>query len=183
MKIIITALFMITLGYQSFAQEGNFNMPEVKGRVSQSEVQPEPTSKDLQATLYELIDQYHAVQQMHWDLQGQDFISVHEMLGEFYKELGGLIDQVAERKLALNYPSDGRPGEVAKMADLKPITNGFVKDYDVIKILSQRYLTISDRLGKRLKSTGETDLVTQDLLIDVRRTMDHHLWKLRSFSY
>ena len=66
----------------------------------------------LQSTLYELISLKHATHQAHWNVVGQNFYSLHDLLGELYTALGAPIDAVAERKRALGAPAcepGGRP--------------------------------------------------------------------------
>ena len=151
-------------------------------RVPSTELDIPPTVADLQATLYELDDQYHAVHQMHWNVTGPLFISLHELYEEIYTDLAGKMDEVAERKLALDAPADARPAAVARNADLGPATpEGFVADRESLEVLTARHLEISNRLGERIARTGETDVVTQDLLISVRDLIDKQLWMLRSF--
>lgn len=152
------------------------------GRVPSTEIDAPPTRADLQATLYELDDQYHAVHQLHWNVTGPLFISLHELYEEIYTDLATKMDEVAERKLALDAPADARPAAVAENANLSPATpTGFVPDRESLEILTARHLQISERLVERIARTGETDVVTQDLLISVRDLIDKQLWMLRSF--
>ncbi|MFI8380139.1 ferritin-like domain-containing protein [Leeuwenhoekiella sp. NPDC079379] len=73
--------------------------------------------------------------------------------------------------------------QAGQNANLGPVTDQFVNDYEVVKQLAQRYKTMSDRLEERIEITGKKDPVTQDLLIALRSTLDLHLYKLRSFMY
>ncbi|MGB3775678.1 MAG: DNA starvation/stationary phase protection protein [Leeuwenhoekiella sp.] len=182
MKTLFTVLLALST-FGAIAQNNDFKndavnnlTPEIKGGTQ--------TSTDaLQASLYELTDQYLAVHQMHWNVRGPEFYSLHDLLGELYEDLAGSIDMIAERKLALGQAADGRPDAVAKNANLEAIPADYVKDSQVIDLLSKRYKTITDRLGDRIEETGKTDVATQDALIGVRRMIDLHLYKLRSFTY
>lgn len=152
------------------------------GRVPSTNLDIPPTAEALQATLYELTDQYHAAQQLHWNVTGPLFYTLHELYEEIYTGLAGKIDEVAERKLALDRPADARPAAVAASADLSPaVAEDFVTDKQSLELLTARHLTISNRLAERIAATGETDPVTQDLLISVKDMIDHQLWKMRSF--
>ncbi len=179
MKQLFIALFLVS-SFQTFAQQDfklqqDKNVPYVKNINSVSE--------EIQPRLYNLIALYHNVQQAHWNLRGPQFQSLHKLLGEFYGDLGAKIDLLAERNLALGKPSDGRPDAVAANAGIPAAPTGFQKDHDVIKTLTPQVLTVSNNLGKSIDAVGSDDVVTQDLLIDIRATIDLYLWKLRSFSY
>jgi starvation-inducible DNA-binding protein len=151
-------------------------------RIPLDDAQLRATSVEaLQATLYELISQRHAVQQSHWNVTGPLFYSLHDLLGHFYETLGPKIDMIAERKLALGSAADGHPDAVAGSASLESVPEGYLDDQEVLNLLTARYKTISDRLQERIATTAD-DLVTQDMLIDVAHTIDDQLWKLRAFQ-
>src|SRR5690554_4620174 len=151
-------------------------------RVPEAGIKTKPTVQDLQATLYELISQKFAVHQAHWNITGPMFSSLHVMFESMYKEIEKIIDKVAERKVILGEPADGRPEFVAKYAQLGLFPEGKIADIQALDILTARYLQMSDRLAERLEETGETDVVTQDLLLKVKNMVEIHLWKLRSNS-
>ncbi|WP_051882196.1 Dps family protein [Parvularcula oceani] len=139
------------------------------------------SSEALQDTLYELIALKHMTHQSHWNVTGPLFYSLHDLLGEAYTGLGGYIDQVAERKRALGAPADGRPAAVAQNAALPGFPEGLLADDEVLDLLLTRYETVSERLQQRIGETSD-DPVTQDLLIDVARTIEKDLWMIRSFQ-
>ena len=141
------------------------------------------TTSSLQSSLYQMIAHYHGVQQAHWNVQGPQFESLHGLLGDFYGSLGADIDRVAERQIVLGSAADGRPGQVAQNNTLGTTSTGFQKDYNVVKDITNKTQQLSKFLSDQIEITGESDVVTQDLLIDVKASVDIYLWKLRSFSY
>ncbi len=137
----------------------------------------------LQGTLYELVALKHADHQAHWNVVGQNFYSLHDLLGELYAALAPYIDRVAERKRALAAAADADPARVATGAGLAAFPTGLVNDYDAPKLLSERYVTVAKRVEDRIKATGDAgDLVTQDLLISVGHELEKHLWMLRALQ-
>ncbi len=71
---------------------------------------------------------------------------------------------------------------LAQESKLTPATpTGFVTDKQSFEILAARHKQLSDNPAERMTTTGETDLVTQDLLISVEYMIDTQLWELRSF--
>ena len=151
-------------------------------RIPLTEAEREASVQALQATLYELISQRHAVQQAHWNVQGPLFYSLHDLLGHFYESLNTEIDKIAERKLMLGAPADGSAASVEESANLGAIPSGYLDDQKVLDLLTDRYKTMSDRLRDRIEATGRNDLVTQDALIGLAGLMEAHLWKLRAFQ-
>jgi len=182
MKRFCILLFALLISRASVAQNLSGYENEAAAQRIPLEAGQRQTSADaLQATLYELISQRHAVQQSHWNVQGPLFYSLHDLLGHFYESLGPHIDAIAERKLAIGSAADGRPASVVQSADLTEVPEGHLDDQQVLDLLTERYKTISDRLSERIEQTGQNDLVTQDLLIGLNHTVDDHLWKLRAF--
>gem|GEM_PF-1319981 len=151
-------------------------------RVPEAKIKAKPTVQDLQDTLYELISQKFAVHQAHWNVCGPQFGSLHVLFEEMYTEIEEIIDDVAERKVIIGEPADGRPEAVAKFAQLGNFPEGKIADVQALDLLTSRYLQISDRMAERLEETGKTDVVSQDVLLKVKNMIDIHLWKLRSCS-
>ena len=181
--MILRVLFILLLFVSPIHAQSNFEFEDVKTNVPQTEEVRKSSSELLQKSLYELIDQYHALQQMHWNTRGPHFISIHELTEEFYTELEAQVDVIAERKLALGYPADGNPEQVSIHSGLENYTGDYSKDYESTQFLITRYSELSERLGERIEASGENDIVTQDVLIGLRSTIDHHLYLLSSFSY
>ncbi len=161
----------------------DYNNPQAQSQVPLDAATRQVSNEALQATLYELISLKHADHQAHWNVVGQNFYSLHDLLGELYAALGPYIDQVAERKRALGVAADGDPGRTAQNDGMDPFPTGLLQDHEVPKVLSARYAMVSQNLQARIAATGEAgDPVTQDLLIAVTHEVEKHLWMLRSLQ-
>ncbi len=185
LNLLVVSIFCSTLFAHAQSQQGSlsdYKDQSANKHIPTVNIDQKPTTEALQATLYELIAQYHAVQQAHWNVQGPLFYSLHDLLGEMYHELLPLIDMTAERMRALNAAADGRPALVARTANLGHFPDGTLTDKQVLDLLTKRYKALSDHLGEQVKTTGQSDVSSQDLLIDVKRTIELHLWKLRAFQ-
>ncbi|MFP4097132.1 MAG: Dps family protein, partial [Cyclobacteriaceae bacterium] len=180
-KLLLPALVIFCISTTQAQDMQGYRNPAADERIPLEENLRQTSAEALQATLYELISQRHAVQQAHWNVQGPRFYALHDLLGHFYEDLGPKIDMIAERKLALGVSADGRPTAVAEAADLEPVPEGYMDDQRLLDLLTARYKTISDRLYERIEATGD-DLVTQDMLINVTGMIDDQLWKLRAFQ-
>ena len=159
-----------------------YDNPQASTEVPLTPADRQPSIDALQATLYELAELKHDTHQSHWNVVGQNFYALHDLLGEIYQRVEGLIDVVAERKRALGAAADARPVAIAQSANLPVFPDGLLADSEVPALLSDRYYTVVQRNAERLKAIGDADPSSQDVLIDVARELEKDLWMLRAFQ-
>ena len=183
-RSLLAALAVTLLAVPASAQDLSVYRSSEAAQQLPYDAQTRQVSNDaLQATLYELISLKHATHQAHWNVVGQNFYSLHDLLGELYSGLNPYIDAVAERKRALGAPADGDPGRVAQNDGLDAYPMGLQNDYEVPMELSARYFQVAQRIEDRIQATGDAgDAVTQDLLIGVAHQVEKDLWMLRSLQ-
>ncbi len=183
-RTILTAAAVLALAAPASAQTlaDYYDNPQAPTEIPLTAAARQPSIDALQATLYELVELKHDTHQSHWNVVGQNFYSLHDMLGEIYARVEGLIDLVAERKRALGAAADARPVAVAQNANLPPFPEGLLNDSEVPRILSDRFYTVVQRNAERLKSVGDADPSSQDVLIDVARELEKDLWQLRALQ-
>jgi starvation-inducible DNA-binding protein len=147
-------------------------------------IAPEPTAVahlqdaaiDLQVTLVELVDLSLQAKQLHWNVTGPAFKPLHEMLDEFAGEYRDWSDMVAERLAALGRTPDGRVGTVARESVVEALPAGSIADRDVIHFLYDRICGVAARIRARMNRLGDSDLVSQDVLIEVVRGLEKQRW-------
>jgi starvation-inducible DNA-binding protein len=132
--------------------------------------------------LVELIDLTLSTKQAHWNLNGPLFYTLHQLLDEFVEDYRDNADMVAERMLAIGHTADGRPRVVSNTAELPTFPEGYISDYKVVDLLSQRLDTVGNRIRDRITQLDKIDLVSQDVLIDLERDIAKQLWMLREFQ-
>lgn len=159
-----------------------YNNPIAQERIPLKLENRDAATEVLQHSLVELIDLTLSSKQAHWNLNGPLFYSLHELLDEFVEDYRKEADVVAERILAVGNTADGRPKVVSNTADLATFPDGYISDYKVIDVLSQRLNTVGQRLRDRINRLDDVDLVSQDVLIDIERDIAKHLWMLREFQ-
>ena len=181
---ILTAVAVLALAGPASAQtlQDYYDNPQAPTEIPLTAAARQPSIDALQATLYELSELRHDTHQAHWNVVGQNFYALHDMLGEIYQRIFGLIDTVAERKRALGAAADARPSAVAASANLPEFPAGLLNDSEVPRILSDRFYTVIQRNAERLKSIGDADPSSQDVLIDVARELEKDLWMLRALQ-
>jgi starvation-inducible DNA-binding protein len=136
------------------------------------------TGEQLQQTLVELIALSLVGKQLHWNITGPEFRSLHLQLDELVDEWRELADVVAERAVALGFAPDGR-APAAVESGLEPVAPGPTGVPSALRELLVRVGSVDERVRERMARLGEIDLTSQDVLVDVTRTLEKQLWMLR----
>ena len=131
---------------------------------------------DHQDTLVELSDLALQGKQLHWNIVGPSFKSLHEQLDELVAEARTDLDNVAERAVALGYAPDARALTVAKESPLADVAAGKVKDTAAVEHVVGLLTTVVDRTRERIGRLDSIDLVTQDLLIGIVAGLEKQRW-------
>ena len=139
----------------------------------------EAVGHELEATLRELVDLSLLGKQLHWAVIGPLFRPLHLHLDEMVDSWRALADTVAERAVALGYVPDGQAQAVAAGSPLAPVCQAPLEDHTVVRELIHRIAQVSELVRGRMDRLGEIDLASQDVLIDVVRTLEEQQWMLR----
>ena len=139
----------------------------------------ESVAHELQAALVELVNLSLIGKQLHWAVDGPLFRPLHLQLDELVDSWRELADTVAERAAALGFVPDGQAQTVAATSELKPVAKGSIQDHVVVRELTHRVADVSERVREQMKRLGETDLASQDVLIEVVRELEKQQWMLR----
>ena len=139
----------------------------------------EDVGSELQATLVELLDLSLVGKQLHWSIVGPLFQPLHERLDVMVDAWRELYDTVAERAVALGYFPDGQAEAIAAGSELPRVERGPIADHAVVRDLTARLADVAERVRGRMDRLGELDLASQDVLIEVLRTLEEQLWMCR----
>jgi starvation-inducible DNA-binding protein len=134
------------------------------------------TAAALQATLVDLVDLSLVAKQAHWNLVGRQFHDVHLHLDELVATARDYSDKVAERTAAIGVSPDGRAQTLTETSAVPDFSPGWVTDRDVIRSMFEAIDTVVRAIRPRLDETEKTDLVTQDLLIEVVGELEEARW-------
>jgi starvation-inducible DNA-binding protein len=134
----------------------------------------------LEATLHELVDLSLIGKQLHWAVVGPLFRPLHLHLDELVDSWRELADTVAERAVALGYVPDGQARAVSSGSQLAAIAQSPIDDHVAVHELAHRIAQASELARGRMDRLGEIDLASQDILIDVVRTLEEQQWMLRA---
>ncbi len=131
----------------------------------------------LNANLAEGIALTLAVKQAHWNLKGQGFIGVHELLDDVAARLRDGTDLLAERAVILGGFARGTQEVVADTAKMEPYPVEISSINDHIAALKERFLFVGEAVRKGIDAAGEAgDEDTADILTEVSRAIDKDAW-------
>jgi starvation-inducible DNA-binding protein len=136
--------------------------------------------RELQATLVDLIDLALTGKQLHWSVVGTQFRALHLQLDELVAAWLGLADTVAERAVAIGTFPDGQAGAIAASTLARPLEVGAIEDQAVVRELAHRIAEVSELARTRMDRMGELDAASQDVLVEVVRTLEEQQWMVRA---
>jgi starvation-inducible DNA-binding protein len=135
----------------------------------------------LNARLADTTDLYSQVKQAHWNVKGADFYQLHELFDELADALRGFVDEIAERATALGGTALGTVRMAAAASSLPEYPDNLADGRAHVEALAERYAgyAAAVRAGAdEAEKLGDMD--TNDLFIEVSRTVDKHLWFLEA---
>lgn len=124
---------------------------------------------------------YFKAHTYHWNIEGPDFAQYHEFLGEFYEDVFGAVDTIAELIRTLNVYA---PTTLARMqalstsieeADAIPSALEMISR---IKIANDQYLAVLYKVYSEAEKSSEFGI--SNILQDRISAHEKHAWMLRS---
>ncbi|MGW3421665.1 Dps family protein [Streptomyces phaeochromogenes] len=137
-------------------------------------------SEALQGALVDLVDLSLVAKQIHWNVVGPRFRSVHLQLDEVVDTARLHSDTVAERASTLGVSPDGRAATVATSSGIGVTPDGWVKDTDAVGALVDALAAVIGRMRERVGATGEADPVSQDIFIGITADLEKHHWMFQA---
>ncbi|MFD9795289.1 Dps family protein [Streptomyces sp. NPDC059070] len=153
-------------------------MSVVKSSLSEADLKS--VGDALQGALVDLVDLSLVSKQVHWNVVGPRFRSVHLQLDEVVDTARQHSDTVAERAAALGVTPDGRAATVASSSAIGKVPTGWIKDGDAVRILVEALGAVIVRMRERIDATGDPDPVSQDVLIALTADLEKHAWMFQA---
>ncbi|MDX2932608.1 Dps family protein [Streptomyces ipomoeae] len=150
----------------------------VKSPLSDADLKT--VSEALQGALVDLVDLSLVAKQIHWNVVGPRFRSVHLQLDEVVDTARLHSDTVAERAATLGVSPDGRATTVAGSSGIGKVPDGWVKDTDAVGTLVGALGAVITRMRARVESTAEADPVSQDIFIGITADLEKHHWMFQA---
>ncbi|KJK39723.1 ferritin [Streptomyces variegatus] len=149
-------------------------------KSSLSDANLKTVSEALQGALVDLVDLALVAKQIHWNVVGPRFRSVHLQLDEVVDTARKYSDTVAERAAALGISPDGRAATVAVGSGIGVTPEGWVDDAAAVGTLVEALGAVIARMRQRIETTGEPDPVSQDIFIGITADLEKHHWMFQA---
>ncbi|MGW0710358.1 Dps family protein [Streptomyces sp. NPDC002643] len=150
----------------------------VKSPLSDADLKT--VAEALRGALVDLVDLSLVAKQMHWNVVGPRFRSVHLQLDEVVSTARLHSDTVAERAATLGVSPDGRASTVAASSGIGKVAEGWVKDTDAVRTLVEALGSVIIRMRARVVDTAEADPVSQDIFIGITADLEKHHWMFQA---
>ena len=144
-------------------------------------------SKELESKLNlylanQMID-YVKKHNLHWNLKGTQFFTLHAKLEELYEEAGDILDEVAERILALGGNPVSNMKEALEMATIKELGDGPKSADETIRaLISDTDYWIEDSKEIADLADKEGDSVTNDMFNGYTKAYQKLAWMLKAYN-
>lgn len=136
----------------------------------------------LQGNLYELNDLALVLKHAHWNVTGQNFIAVHEMLDPQIEVVRAAVDAIAERIATLGGHPDGRSEGILNGKKAQTYKLDRASAIDHINALNDLYTVVITRMREGIASLSDLDQASSDLLAGQVGDLELFQWFLRSHT-
>ncbi|MGA9227671.1 MAG: DNA starvation/stationary phase protection protein [Mesobacillus sp.] len=124
---------------------------------------------------------YTKIHNYHWYVKGRHFFTLHVKFEELYNEAGMIIDEFAERILALEGKPVATLKECLEMATIKE-AKGNEKEEDMVSQLHDDFSKLVDELQQGIEvAEQEEDAATADMLTEVKKSLRKHMWMFKAY--
>ncbi|MFS0636741.1 Dps family protein [Mesobacillus foraminis] len=124
---------------------------------------------------------YTKLHNFHWYVKGPHFFTLHTKFEELYNEAAVIVDEFAERILALDGKPVGTMRECLELATVEEAT-GNENENDMIQALSSDFSRIVDELQAGIELAQKVeDEGTADMLLGVKKSVRKHLWMFKAY--
>lgn len=147
-----------------------------------------PLPEANRAALVEVLNQLvadcisltYAAKQAHWNVTGENFISIHQLFDQVYELASELSDLFAETVLTMGGQALGTVEYVVQETRLDPFPLEETDDQTLISEMCERLGALSGYLIEAIQQTGRLDLTTQNDLMTAQAKVNKYIYFLES---
>ena len=125
---------------------------------------------------------YFKAHSYHWNVEGPDFVQYHDFLGEFYQDVFGSIDAIAELIRTMDQYA---PTSIKKILDMSTITeaDGIPDALTMIaNVKRDNDLLLVTLVQAYDEAEKESEFGISNFLQDRIQAHEKHAWMLRSIT-
>ncbi|MGH3309567.1 MAG: Dps family protein, partial [Streptomyces sp.] len=134
----------------------------------------------LQGALVDLVDLSLIAKQIHWNVIGPRFRSIHLQLDDVVDTARAYSDTVAERASALGVPPDGRSTTVSAATNIEQARAGWQQDTAAVQIMVAALGAVIAKARERMTAVAPADPVTEDIFIQLTGDLEKHHWMFQA---
>jgi starvation-inducible DNA-binding protein len=124
---------------------------------------------------------YEKLHHYHWFVKGTGFFTLHAKFEELYNEAASVVDELAERLLAVGETPISTLKQCLEMSPLKEAAGGETA-VQMVKQLIDDFATLRDGLKQGITLANESgDDVTADMFTAKAGELDKHIWMLQAY--
>jgi starvation-inducible DNA-binding protein len=124
---------------------------------------------------------YTKLHNYHWNVKGPHFFTLHAKFEELYDEAAMVIDEFAERILALEGKPVGTLKECLELSFVEEATDT-ENEEDMVRTLSGDLAKLIDELQATINLAEQADDEgTADMLLGVKKSVRKHLWMFKAY--
>ena len=134
----------------------------------------------LQDRLVAVTDLHLTLKHIHWNVVGENFIAVHEMLDPQVDAARAQADEIAERIAALGGEPIGTPGAIVQQRtwDDYKLRRGTVAEH--LNELNTVYVGVIEDHRRGFATLSEVDQVSSDMLVQHTQALEQYQWFVRA---
>lgn len=145
-----------------------------------SESDASTVNETLQRRLEALIDLTMTLKHVHWNVVGNGFIGIHEMLDEQYEAVAEMVDTTAERIATLGGEPNGLAGALVEHRSWEDYELGRAVVVQHLRGLESAYRGVNSSHREAIEGVGDIDPVTEDMLIGHLARLEAFHWMVRA---
>jgi starvation-inducible DNA-binding protein len=134
----------------------------------------------LQDRLNALNDLQLTLKHVHWNVVGPHFIAVHEMIDPHVEEVRAMVDETAERIATLGLAPLGTPGAIIEGRSWDDYSLDRATTNEHLGALDIVYNGLLESHRTALKTVGDIDAISEDLLIGQIKQLELFQWFVRA---
>ncbi|MFG0335175.1 MAG: DNA starvation/stationary phase protection protein Dps [Maioricimonas sp. JB049] len=156
-------------------RKGNTQMHDT--RISLNEEIRTKSIQLLNARLADAIDLALQLKLAHWNVRGPHFLPLHELFDKITESVGVHADMIAERIGALGGTARASLQSVASNSGLDRYPEDVSSGIEHVKLVASSLAKFGGAVRENIEQASSIgDAATEDLLTEVVREIDQHLW-------